>query len=178
MNLVDVAGAHGQKDVARPKPILQNRHKLVKRGGEFRGNSVSLQPANQFFGHGRRFGVHGLPRGEHGRDPHLIGRGETVREVIHERRRARDLVRLERHAQPPTAEFFSYGVEGRSHGGRMMGVIVHQCHTAPRADFFKPPVDAGELGDAVADCGRGDADLIAECGGRERVQNVMLADQR
>ena len=50
------------------------------------------------------------------------------------RARARDLVRLEDAPQPPPAESFARGPQGRPHFRRMVRVIVDECHAAPRSD--------------------------------------------
>lgn len=175
MNLVDIAGAHGQKDIAGPECILQNHHKLVKRGGKFRGDSLLTQTPNQFFGHVLRLGVHLFPSGKHRGDPNPIGVSKTLREFVHERGCAGNLMRLECHADAPPTEFLPYSVEGGRNRGRMMGVIVHQRHTAPGAEFFKSPVDAGKLRNAIPNGSGGDTDFETQRRGSEGIQHVVLA---
>ncbi len=83
MNLVDVAGTHRQQEITGAKSILQNHHKLVKRGGKFRKSSLLLQSANQFLRDKHGFVRHLFARGKHRCNPHAIGRSEALGKFIH-----------------------------------------------------------------------------------------------
>ncbi len=85
---------------------------------------------------------------------------------------------LERHAKSPIAKSLPHGVQRRDDGSGMMGVVVHQGHPAPGANFFHPAMNPRELGQALSNLWCRDANFETERRGSQGVQHVVFSRKR
>lgn len=87
-------------------------------------------------------------------------------------------MRLKCHTQPSPPKLFPSRFQGGGDGRGVMGVVVHQGDTAPRAPFFESSANARELSKAMPNLSRSDTDFKTECCRRKRIQHIVFAMQR
>src|SRR6202171_4844909 len=115
--LVDVAGAHQEQEVARSHQALQH----LARGLEIAGIRRVRQLVGQVRGLDPRRVL--LARAVDVQDQHLVRTGECSREVVHQRRQARVAVRLEDDEDAAVPKLAGR-LDRRANLGRVMRVVV------------------------------------------------------
>ena len=122
---------------------------MVKRFAKLR----RLSSGNELLRQRRRDGVglslDPLPRRKHRGQQNLVGIAETGREIVHESRGARDLMRLKGAPDTACAEHFARGLQRRLDRRGMMGVVVDHRDAPPLPHEFESPTNAAEIPETV-----------------------------
>jgi hypothetical protein len=87
-------------------------------------------------------------------------------------------MRLKRHDQPATRPDVAGRLQGLTHRGRVMSVVVHQRDAFPGADPLEATPDSRKLRQTAPDLFGSDAQFITDGRGCQRIQDIVSTGNR